>query len=44
MDKPGDAKYGMTEEQMIDSYKKLTGKGCKELRHPRFPGLQHHFR
>ena len=23
MDKPGDAKYGMTEEQMIDSYQKL---------------------
>ena len=26
MDKPGDAKYGMTEEQMIDSYKKLAAK------------------
>ena len=23
MDKPGDAKYGMTEQQMIDSYKKM---------------------
>ena len=31
MDKPGDAKYGMTEEQMIDSYKKLAAKGAKTL-------------
>ena len=31
MDKPGDAKYGMTEEQMIDSYKKLMQKGAKRL-------------
>ena len=44
MDKPGDAKYGMTEEQMIDSYKKLDGQGRQELRHPRLPGLQHHLR
>ena len=31
MDKPGDAKYGMTEEQMIDSYKKLMAKGAKNF-------------
>ncbi len=31
MDKPGDAKYGMTEEQMIDSYKKLIAKGAKHF-------------
>ena len=31
MDKPGDAKYGMTEEQMIDSYKKLMQKGAKQF-------------
>ena len=31
MDKPGDAKYGMTEEQMIDSYKKLMQKGAKNF-------------
>ena len=31
MDKPGDAKYGMTEQQMIDSYKKLMQKGAKRL-------------
>ena len=37
MDKPGDAKYGMTEEQMIESYKKLAAKGRQELRHPRLP-------
>ncbi len=42
MDKPGDAKYGMTEEQMIDSYKKLMRQGCQALRHPRLPRVQHH--
>ena len=31
MDKPGDAKYGMTEQQMIDSYKKLMAKGAKHF-------------
>ena len=31
MDKPGDAKYGMTEDQMIDSYKKLAAKGAKNF-------------
>ena len=31
MDKPGDAKYGMTEEQMIESYKKLMAKGAKNF-------------
>ena len=31
MDKPGDAKYGMTEQQMIDSYKKLMQKGAKQF-------------
>ena len=31
MDNPGDAKYGMTEQQMIDSYKKLMQKGAKQF-------------
>ena len=31
MDKPGDAKYGMTEEQMIESYKRLMQKGAKNF-------------
>lgn len=31
MDKPGDAKYGMTEEQIIEAYKKLSHLGVKEL-------------
>ena len=31
MDKPGDAKYGMTEEQMIDSYKKLAARVPRTL-------------
>ncbi len=43
MDNPGEAKYGMTEEQMIR--KLQTGRqGGQELRHPRLPGLQYHFR
>ena len=32
MDKPGDAKYGMTEEQMIESYKKLMAKVVMSMR------------
>ena len=43
MDKPGDAKYGMTEEQMIDRLQEAGCKGSQELRHPRLPRLQHHF-
>ena len=31
MDNPGDAKYGMTKEQMKDAYKKLMAKGAKHL-------------
>ena len=31
MDKPGDAKYGMTEEQMVESYRKLAAKGAKNF-------------
>ncbi len=31
MDNPGDAKYGMTEEQIIESYKRLSELGVKEL-------------
>ena len=31
MDKPGDAKYGMTEQQLIDSYKELMKKGAKDF-------------
>ena len=31
MDNPGEAKYGMTEEQMIESYKKLMAKGAKNF-------------
>ena len=42
MDKPGDAKYGMTEQQMIDSYKKLMQKGAKQFGIHAFLSLQHH--
>ena len=31
MDNPGDAKYGMTEEQMIEAYKILKSKGVKNF-------------
>lgn len=31
MDKPGDAKYGMTAEQMKDSFRKLAEKGAKHF-------------
>lgn len=31
MDKPGEAKYGMTEEQMKDSFRKLAEKGAKHF-------------
>lgn len=31
MDNPGDAKYGMTKEQMIEAYKILKSKGVKEF-------------
>ncbi len=44
MDKPGDAKYGMTEEQMIESYKKLAAKGAKNFGIHAFLAIQHHFR
>ncbi len=31
MDNPGDAKYGMTKEQMKDAYRKLMAKGAKKF-------------
>lgn len=31
MDKPGDAKYGMTKEQIVEAYKLLKSKGVKEF-------------
>ena len=31
MDKPGEAKYGMTEQQMVDSFKQLKAKGAKHF-------------
>ena len=31
MDNPGEAKYGMTEQQMVDAYKKLMAKGAKHF-------------
>ena len=31
MDKPGDAKYGMTEAQLLDSFRRLSGKGAKHF-------------
>lgn len=31
MDNPGDAKYGMTKDQMIEAYKNLKSKGVKEF-------------
>ena len=31
MDNPGEAKYGMTEQQMVDAYKKLMAKGARHF-------------
>ena len=31
MDNPGDAKYGMTPEQILEAYKILKSKGAKEF-------------
>ena len=31
MDNPGDSKYGMSEEQMVEAYKKLIAKGVKHF-------------
>ena len=31
MDNPGDSKYGMTEEQMVEAYTRLMAKGAKEF-------------
>lgn len=31
MDNPGEAKYGMTEQQMVDAYKKLMAKGAQHF-------------
>ena len=31
MDNPGDAKYGMTTDQILEAYKILKSKGAKEL-------------
>ena len=31
MDNPGDSKYGMSEEQMVEAYKKLMAKGVKHF-------------
>ncbi len=31
MDNPGDSKYGMTEDQMVEAYKKLMADGAKEF-------------
>ena len=31
MDNPGDSKYGMSEEQMVEAYKKLMAKGAKHF-------------
>ena len=42
MDKPGDAKYGMTRPQIAEAYRQLQALGREALRSPRLPGLQHH--
>ena len=42
MDKPGDAKYGMTRGADDRELQEADAEGRKELRHPRLPGLQHH--
>ena len=31
MDNPGDAKYGMTDDQILEAYKTLKEKGAKEF-------------
>ena len=50
MDNPGEAKYGMTREQIAQAFKRLKemgaeqapeGDGGRGVRHPRLPGLQH---
>ena len=44
MDNPGDAKYGMTENQMAEAYTRLMAMGAEDVRHPRVPGQQHRYR
>ena len=41
MDNPGEAKYGMTREQMTEAFQPPEGAGGRGVRHPRLPGLQH---
>ena len=33
MDNPGDAKYGMTKDQITEAFTRIKGKGRKEFRH-----------
>ena len=44
MDNPGDAKYGMSEDQMTEAYTASDGTGRRGVRHPRLPGQQHRHR
>ena len=37
MDNPGDAKYGMTTEQIFEAFKILKSKGAKRVRYPCIP-------
>ena len=41
MDNPGDAKYGMTKEQLFEGYQILKDKGAKAFRHPCLSGKQY---
>ena len=41
MDNPGDAKYGMTTEQIEEAFRIMKAKGVEELRHPCISCKQH---
>ena len=41
MDNPGDAKYGMTTEQMFEAFRILKAEGREALRNPCVSGKQH---
>ena len=44
MDNPGDAKYGMTTEQLFEAFKILKAKGAKAFRYPCIPCKQYRYK
>ena len=44
MDNPGDAKYGMTTEQMFEAFKDLESKRCEAFRYPCIPCKQYGYK